>query len=45
MYKNLSTRDRVNDFLASLNNDMEEVHGRLSSLKPVPSIDEAFAEV
>ena len=45
MYKNLLARDRVYGFLAGLNSNLDEVCGRLSSLKPVPSIDEAFAEV
>ena len=38
-------RDRVYDFLAGLNKDLDEVRGQLSGLKPMPSIDEAFAEV
>ena len=45
MYKNLLARDHVYDFLAGLNSNLDKVRGRLSSLKHVPSIEEAFAEV
>lgn len=45
MYNRMLARDRVYDFLAGLNKDLDAVHSRLSGLKPVPSIDEAFAEV
>lgn len=45
MYNWMLARDRVYDFLAGLNKDLDEVRGQLSGLKPMPSIDEAFAEV
>lgn len=45
MYNRMLARDRVSDFLAGLNIVLDEVRGRLSGLKPVPSIDEAFTEV
>ena len=33
------------DFLAGLNNDLDDVRGRIAGMKPLPSIEETFAVV
>ena len=38
-------KERIYDFLAGLNNDLDEVWGRLLGLKPLPPIEEVFSEV
>ena len=38
-------KERVYDFLVGLNQDLDEVRGRVLSRDPFPTIDEAFAEV
>lgn len=38
-------KERVLDFLHSLNKEFDEVRGRLLGSKPLPTIQEAFAEV
>ena len=45
LYQNIVARERVYDFLAGLNRELDEVGGRILGLKPLPSIDEVFAEV
>lgn len=37
--------DRVYEFLAGLNRDLDEVRGRILGRKPLPSIREVFSEV
>ena len=38
-------KEQVYDFLVGLNQDLDEVRGRVLSRDPFPTIDEAFAEV
>ncbi|GAV56876.1 UBN2_3 domain-containing protein, partial [Cephalotus follicularis] len=38
-------KERLYEFLASLNRELDEVHGRVLGYRPLPSIDDAFAEV
>ena len=41
----MQAKERVYDFLASLNKSLDEVYGLILGLKPSPTIDEVFAEV
>ncbi|GAA0146415.1 hypothetical protein LIER_06379 [Lithospermum erythrorhizon] len=38
-------KERVYEFLTGLNNELDEVRGRIIGQKPFPSTEEAFAEV
>ena len=38
-------KERIYDFIAGLNNDLDEVRGQLLGLKPLPLIEEVFFEV
>ena len=38
-------KDRALDFLQGLNVDLDEVQGRILGIKPLPTINEAFAIV
>ncbi|GMI85118.1 hypothetical protein HRI_002181000 [Hibiscus trionum] len=38
-------KERLYDFLAGLNRDLDEVCGRILGRSPIPVIDEAFAEI
>ena len=44
-YSKTVESDRVFDFLAGLNVDLDEVRGRILGKEPLPSTREAFAEV
>lgn len=44
-YRKLVEKERIYDFLAGLNKDLDDVRGRLLGIKPFLSIDEIFAEV
>ncbi|KAH9796154.1 retrovirus-related pol polyprotein from transposon RE1 [Citrus sinensis] len=44
-YKKLVDKDRIYDFLAGLNKELDDVRGRILGTKPLPSIREIFAEV
>lgn len=37
--------DKVNEFLASLNRELDEVRGRILGQKPLPSLKKLFSEV
>lgn len=45
LYKHLVETKRVFKFLSGLNKDLDEVRGRVLSLKPLPSIREVFSTV
>lgn len=45
LYRRMVEDDRVYDFLAGLNKELDDVRGRLLGLKPLPVIEEVFAEV
>lgn len=45
MYRQIVAKDRVYDFLAGLNRELDEVRGRTLGMKPLPPIDEVFVEV
>ena len=38
-------KERIYDFLSGLNKDLDEVRGRLLGSKPLPNIEDTFAEV
>ena len=44
-YSKVIEKERVFNFLHGLNSDLDEVKGRLSGIKPFPSIRKAFAKV
>ena len=44
-YRKMVNKERIYDFLAGFNNDLDEVRGWLLRLKPLPSIEEVFSEV
>ena len=44
-YKNMEENDRVYVFLARLNQELDEVRGRILGKKPLPSICEVFSKV
>lgn len=45
MYWKMIKKDRVYNFLGSLNKDLDGLQVRLAGMKPLPSIEEAFATV
>lgn len=45
LFKQIVQKDRIYDFLAGLTKDLDDVRGRLLGLRPLPSLDEIFAEV
>ena len=45
IYQKILAKERVYDFLAGLHPSLDDVRGRILSAKPLPSIDEIFAEV
>ncbi|CAN1828204.1 hypothetical protein LINPERHAP1_LOCUS32158 [Linum perenne] len=44
-YRSMVNKDQVFKFLAGLNDDLDEVRGRIIAQKPLPRLAEAFAEV
>ncbi|GAV56479.1 hypothetical protein CFOL_v3_00021, partial [Cephalotus follicularis] len=38
-------KERLYEFLVGLNHELDEVRGRVLGYRPLPSIDDAFAEV
>ena len=44
-YRKLTDKDRVYEFLAGLNKDLDEVRGRLLGIQPLPAIGEIFSKV
>lgn len=44
-YRKMMDKDRVYDFLAGLNKDLDEVRGRLLGIRPLLAIGEIFSEV
>ncbi|XP_052182681.1 uncharacterized protein LOC127795193 [Diospyros lotus] len=44
-YKKIVEKDRVYQFLLGLNKDLDDVRGRILSIKPLPSVKEVFSEV
>ena len=45
LFRRMLAKARVYDFLASLNSSLHEVRGHIFGMKPLPVIDEVFAEV
>lgn len=45
LYKQMLDKDRIYDFLAGLNKELDEVRGRLLGMRPLLSIKEIFAGV
>ena len=45
IYKNFLTRERTYDFLAGLDRSLNDIRGRILSVKPLPLINEIFVEV
>lgn len=44
-YKQIQDRERIYKFLLGLNQELDEVRGRILSIKPLPSVREVFAKV
>ncbi|GAA0152308.1 hypothetical protein LIER_10820 [Lithospermum erythrorhizon] len=44
-YKKKKQKERVYEFLAGLNNNLDEVKGRIISRSPFPSTEEAFVDI
>ena len=44
-YKQIQEKERIYKFLLGLNRDLDEVQGRILSIKPLPSVREVFSEV
>ena len=44
-YKKLLDKERVHDFLAGLNRELNEVRRQILRIKPLPANEEGFAEV
>ncbi|KAH7657630.1 RNA-directed DNA polymerase protein [Dioscorea alata] len=44
-YKQIQEKERIYKFLLGLNQELDEVHGRILSTKPMSSVREAFAEI
>ncbi|RVX07725.1 hypothetical protein CK203_021842 [Vitis vinifera] len=44
-YRAQINKERINDFLAGLNKELDEVHGQLLGIKPLPVIEEIFVKV
>ena len=44
-YAKLVEKTRTYDFLAGLNKDLDDVRGRMIGIRPLPQIEEVFAEV
>ncbi|KAA8525055.1 hypothetical protein F0562_007081 [Nyssa sinensis] len=44
-YRKIIEKKRLYKFLLGLNKDLDEVRGRITGLKPLPSVREAFSEV
>ena len=44
-YKQIQEKERVYKFLLGLNRDLDEVRGRILSIKPLPNVREVFSEV
>ena len=45
IYRNFFTRERTYDFLVGLDLSLDDIRSRILSVKPLPLIDEIFAEV
>ena len=45
LFRYMLAKERVYNFLASLNSSLDEVRGRILGMKPLPIIDEVFAKV
>ena len=45
LFKKRQEKERVFEFLAGLNQDLDDVRGRILSCRPLPSTREVFAEV
>ena len=44
-YKQIQEKERVYNFLLGLNRDLDEIRGRILSIKPLPNVREVFSEV
>ncbi|GAV89710.1 UBN2_3 domain-containing protein, partial [Cephalotus follicularis] len=44
-YKKIVEKERIYKFLLGLNKELDEVRGRILSIKPLPSVREVFSEV
>ncbi|RVW89522.1 hypothetical protein CK203_043570 [Vitis vinifera] len=45
LYKKVIEKERIYKFLLGLNKNLDEVHGRVLSIKPLPSVREVFSEI
>lgn len=45
MYRIIVEREQTYNFASGLNNDLDKVRGRTIAIRPLPHIDEVFAEV
>ncbi|KAG8375958.1 hypothetical protein BUALT_Bualt09G0013300 [Buddleja alternifolia] len=45
LYSKMLEKDRIFDFLQGLNQDLDDVRGRILGIKPLPPLKEVFAEV
>ena len=45
IYRKILARERTYDFLAGLDRTLDDTRGRILGIKPLPSLDEIFAEV
>ena len=45
MYRSILSKERINDFLASLTPSLDDVRGKILGFEPLPCLDEIFAEV
>lgn len=45
LYKKVIEKERIYKFLLGLNKNLDEVRGRVLSIKPLPSVREVFSEI
>ena len=44
-YRQIQENERISKFILGLNKELDEVRGRILSIKPLPSVREVFSEV
>ena len=45
IFRKILARERTYDFLMGLDRTLDDTHGRILGIKPLPSLDEIFAKV
>lgn len=45
LYRLIIDKEQIYDFVSGLNKDLDEVRGRTLAMRPLPKIDDIFAEV